>query len=40
MDVVVDGILGLEIDSNKYHNDAKQWRKDLHKDTMYVLAGM
>lgn len=40
MDVLIDGILGVEIDGEKYHNDAKQWKKDLQKDTMYVLEGM
>lgn len=40
MDLLIDGILGLEIDSKKYHNDPKAWEQDLHRDTMYVLEGM
>ncbi len=40
LDLLVDGILGLEIDGESYHNDAQAWKEDLHRDTMYVLEGM
>lgn len=40
MDLLVDGVLGLEIDSIKYHNNPKSWQEDLRRDTMYVLEGM
>ncbi len=40
LDLLVDGVLGIETDGEKYHNDAKQWKEDLRKDTMYVLEGI
>jgi len=40
LDILVDGVLGIETDGEKYHNDPKQWKEDLRKDTMYVLDGM
>ena len=40
LDLLIDGILGLEIDGEKYHNDPRAWKEDLQRDTMYVLEGM
>lgn len=40
LDLLVDGVLGIETDGEKYHNDPRQWQEDLRKDTMYVLEGM
>ncbi|WP_146233424.1 hypothetical protein [Arthrobacter psychrolactophilus] len=40
LDILVDGILGLEIDGEAYHNDQVAWKEDLRRDTMYVLEGM
>lgn len=40
LDLLVDGVLGIATDGEKYHNDSKQWKEDLRKDTMYVLEGI
>lgn len=40
LDLLVDGVLGIETDGEKYHNDPRQWKEDLRKDTMYVLEGV
>ena len=40
LDLLVDGVLGIETDGQKYHNDPLQWKEDLRRDTMYVLNGM
>lgn len=40
LDLLVDGVLGIETDGEKYHHDPKQWKEDLRKDTMYVLEGI
>lgn len=40
LDLLVDGVLGIETDGEKYHNDARQWKEDLRKDSMYVLEGI
>ncbi|SEE65131.1 hypothetical protein SAMN04489740_2052 [Arthrobacter alpinus] len=40
LDLLVDGVLGLEIDGKKYHNDPQSWAEDLRRDTMYVINGV
>lgn len=40
LDLLVDGVLGLETDGEKYHNTAAGWAEDLRRDTMYVLNGI
>lgn len=40
IDLLVDGVLGVEIDGQEFHNNSKAWREDLRRDTMYVVQGM
>ena len=40
LDLLVDGVLGLEGDGKEHHDTASRWAEDLRKDTMYVLRGM
>ncbi|WP_146238937.1 type IV toxin-antitoxin system AbiEi family antitoxin domain-containing protein [Arthrobacter livingstonensis] len=40
LDLLVDGVLGIEGDGKEYHDTESGWAEDLRKDTMYVLRGM
>ncbi|RAN69431.1 hypothetical protein B5P43_36110 [Bacillus sp. SRB_336] len=40
LDLLVDGILGIEGDGKEFHDTESGWAEDLRKDTMYVLRGM
>lgn len=40
LDLLVDGVLGIETDGEKYHNTPEAWAEDLRRDTMYVLEGI
>ena len=40
MDLLVDGILAVETDGEKYHNTASGWAEDLRRDSMYVRNGV
>ncbi len=40
LDLLVDGILGIEADGKRYHDTGPGWEEDLRKDTMYVLRGV
>ncbi|MDJ0316921.1 hypothetical protein QMG40_06960 [Arthrobacter sp. H35-MC1] len=40
LDLLVDGVLGIEVDGQKYHNTPEGWVEDLRRDTMYVLNGV
>jgi len=40
LDLLVDGVLGVEIDGRQFHDSENGWREDLRRDTMYVLRGV
>lgn len=40
LDLLVEGVLGIETDGEKYHNTPAGWAEDLRRDTMYVLNGI
>ncbi|POH60701.1 type IV toxin-antitoxin system AbiEi family antitoxin domain-containing protein [Arthrobacter glacialis] len=40
LDLLVEGVLGIETDGEKYHNTPEGWAEDLRRDTMYVLNGI
>ncbi|WP_104091130.1 type IV toxin-antitoxin system AbiEi family antitoxin domain-containing protein [Arthrobacter sp. GMC3] len=40
LDLLVDGVLGIEADGKRFHDTENGWREDLRRDTMYVLRGV
>ncbi|MFQ4149642.1 hypothetical protein AAGW05_13270 [Arthrobacter sp. LAPM80] len=40
LDLLVDGILGIEGDGREFHATAEAWKEDLRRDAMYVLNGV
>ncbi|RAN76490.1 hypothetical protein B5P43_23100 [Bacillus sp. SRB_336] len=40
LDLLVDGILGVETDGETYHNTGDGWEEDLRRDNLLVLKGM
>ncbi|NVM99271.1 type IV toxin-antitoxin system AbiEi family antitoxin domain-containing protein [Arthrobacter sp. SDTb3-6] len=40
LDLLVEGILGVETDGAEYHNTAKGWAEDLRRDNLLVVKGM
>lgn len=40
LDLLVEGILGVETDGEKYHNTPQGWAEDLRRDNLLVLQGM
>lgn len=40
LDAMVDGQLGLEIDGQEYHNDAKAWAEDLRRGNVLVVKAV
>lgn len=40
LDLLVDGVLGVEVDGREFHDTENGWREDLRRDTMYVLRGV
>ena len=40
MDLLVEGVLAVETDGEKYHNTPKGWAEDLRRDAMYVINGV
>lgn len=40
VDLLVDGVLGIEGDGREFHDTESGWAEDLRRDTMYVLRGM
>ena len=40
LDGLVDGVLGLEIDGERYHNNAQAWEEDLRRGNMLTVRGI
>lgn len=40
LDLLVEGILGVETDGEKYHNTAAGWAEDLRRDNLLVIEGV
>jgi hypothetical protein len=40
LDLLVEGILGLETDGEKYHNTPQGWAEDLRRDNLLVIEGV
>lgn len=40
LDLLVEGVLGMELDGRKFHDTADGWEEDLRRDTMYVVNGV
>lgn len=40
LDLLVDGLLGLETDGARYHNTPDGWSADLIRDNMLVMKGL
>lgn len=40
LDLLVDGLLGVETDGERYHNTPSGWAEDLRRDNLLVIAGM
>lgn len=40
LDALVDGVLGLEIDGEKYHNDPNAWEEDLRRGNVLTIQGI
>ncbi|MHA7304987.1 hypothetical protein ACX80E_07050 [Arthrobacter sp. TMN-49] len=40
LDALIDGVLGLEIDGEKYHNDPKAWAEDLRRGNILTVKGI
>lgn len=40
LDALVDGVLGLEIDGEKYHNDPQAWSEDLRRGNVLTVKGI
>ncbi|ALE06415.1 hypothetical protein AL755_14655 [Arthrobacter sp. ERGS1:01] len=40
LDLLVEGILGVELDGEKYHNTPEGWAEDLRRDNLLVINGV
>lgn len=40
LDLLVEGVLGLETDGRAFHASPQAWAEDLRRDTQYVLNGI
>ncbi|MDJ0317169.1 hypothetical protein [Arthrobacter antibioticus] len=40
LDALVDGVLGLEIDGEQYHNNSQAWEEDLRRGNVLVIRGI
>ncbi|WP_218713805.1 hypothetical protein [Arthrobacter sp. BF1] len=40
LDLLVEGLLGVETDGERYHNTASGWAEDLRRDNLLVIKGL
>ncbi|ALE92468.1 hypothetical protein AOC05_09320 [Arthrobacter alpinus] len=40
LDLLVEGVLGVETDGEKYHNTPQGWAEDLRRDNLLVIGGV
>ncbi|RAN77950.1 hypothetical protein B5P43_18105 [Bacillus sp. SRB_336] len=40
LDLLVEGVLGVETDGEQYHNTPKGWAEDLRRDNLLVIEGI
>ncbi|ALE05141.1 hypothetical protein AL755_06015 [Arthrobacter sp. ERGS1:01] len=40
LDLLVEGVLGVELDGREFHDTASGWEEDLRRDTMFVVNGV
>lgn len=40
LDLLVEGVLGVETDGEKYHNTPQGWAEDLRRDNLLVIEGV
>ena len=40
LDLLVEGILGVETDGQQYHNTPSGWAEDLRRDNLLVIEGV
>lgn len=40
LDLLVEGVLGVELDGREFHDTVSGWEEDLRRDTMYVVNGV
>ncbi|PYI66597.1 hypothetical protein CVV68_13620 [Arthrobacter livingstonensis] len=40
LDLLVEGILGVETDGEQYHNTPRGWAEDLRRDNLLVIEGI